>query len=156
MKRLAAAATLLLLCSCRSTISVDGHNYDMLRDSEKEELVRMARNYLYRCRSDKNIVTMDELRILDVTEPKMTIEYKDNLSGNARITWKFPNRTTTILVRGQLTVPGKRYAVISVQDETRRIIDTTGSISEEQKKRLLDGEGAGKNKEERVTAPARL
>ncbi len=118
----------LLLCACRSTVTVNGQKFAMVTDSEKEEMLTVARLTLRNNLNNPNVITVDEYQSARVTEPLCKIDYFGDLLGTARFTWDFPNRKTTVMIRGELTNPKNRLIAVSIVDKLPPIIDTTNQV----------------------------
>ena len=78
---------LLLLCGCAPTITVNDVTYEALTQEEEQHLVTTARALLVK---PGKMVSRDEIRIVQKTEPKLEITYSGDRSGTAEVSWQAP------------------------------------------------------------------
>ena len=121
---------MLCIAGCRGTVTVDGNHYSMLRQSEIDELKAIARATLKHNQDKAQIVTAEECRRAMATEPAVKIEYFGDLAGNARFTWDFPERRTTVLIRGEFLNSKKRLVAVGIDPVRPKVIDTTHKLPE--------------------------
>ena len=119
---------LVVLTGCRSTIKVNDKSFYMLRDSEIDELISTARYTLRVNSSKQKIITDSELRYALNNQPDVQIEYFGDCLGNARISWQFPERKTTVLFRGELNNEHNRFIAVSLQEKQPEVIDASGLL----------------------------
>ena len=97
---LCGVAVMLLLAGCRTETSVSGESCYGISDSEKDQLVELARKSLNKKNS---VVTPEEfVRYIKNTYPEIKMRYAGDRFGVARIVWSLPNRQVTMVFSGDL------------------------------------------------------
>ena len=111
---LSAALLLLLLCGCAPTITVNDVTYEALTREEEEHLFATARALLVK---PGKMVSRDEIRIVQKTEPKFELTYTGDRFGTAEVSWQAPDKIITVLFEGELTTSN---VSVSVSTEKRQ------------------------------------
>ncbi|MBS1370799.1 MAG: hypothetical protein HPZ91_12680 [Lentisphaeria bacterium] len=95
-----AIAFLGLLSGCAPTITVNDTSYKALTASEERHLISAARMLLMK---PGRVVTKDEVRIVQKTEPELKITYTGDRSGRAAVRWNAPQKIIVVHFDGELT-----------------------------------------------------
>ena len=114
LSSLSAALLLFLLCGCAPTITVNDVTYEALTREEEEHLVTAARSLLVK---PGKMVSRDEIRIVQKTEPKFEITYSGDRFGTAEVSWQATEKIITVLFEGELTTSN---VSVSVSTEKRQ------------------------------------
>lgn len=102
----AMSAALLALCSCRTGTTVTGQSCYELSESEKAQLVTLARASL---RKSNHIVTASETPKVMEEQPEFRIRYTGDKSGEAKLTWTFPKKKVSIVFVGEFLAKDARW-----------------------------------------------
>ncbi|WP_294502889.1 hypothetical protein [uncultured Victivallis sp.] len=108
------AALLLLICGCAPTITVNDVTYEALTQEEEAHLVTAARAMLVK---PGKMVSKEEIRLVQQTEPKLEITYTDDRSGTAEVSWQAPEKIITVFFEGEFMSP---TVSVSVSTEKRQ------------------------------------
>lgn len=116
---LALLALPLLLCSCRTGLTVDGDPCYTLSEEEVEELVAIARISL---KKPHRQLSRRDMHAIASTRPEITIHYNGDCSGEAKIRWQLPDKRASVLFQGLLNDPRERRTVFEIVPSSDRII----------------------------------
>ena len=113
------AALCALLCGCGKHYQViHGIRYEVLSPREEDELKSMARVTLAKSKA----LSSKEREIIKTQKPELKIRYSADRMGDATVTWKLPNRTIYLLVRGVFFDPSAQW-IMKIRDKQPEYLD---------------------------------
>lgn len=102
----------VLFYGCAPTVTVNGETFEALTPREENDLVLIARAALKR---SPKVVGLQELQTIQNTEPEVKIDYYGDRTGDAKVTWSFPDHRRTVQFRGQLLTDHMVVQMYTVQ-----------------------------------------
>lgn len=132
LKKLICVLPELLLCGCcfalplffygcTQTATINGVRYEVLSPDEEELLVKMAQGAIDR--SNRSFTAAEQTQCRN-SVPKLTIEYKDDRAGIAKVVWTIEKKRVIVVLNGPFLTQDMQW-MLYTEPLSTEIVDQT-------------------------------